>query len=123
MIARNVTRDQIAEAAQAVGVTTDIGRKGKGWTFTLSLCSDKKYQRRGHTGRKVNAVCWHGHRDFMEHLFAAQPDATLISAMARYDGAADFRHQAEHTGERNIGSQAQPLQYRDACDCNSRPDG
>lgn len=118
MIARGVTREQIAEAAQAVGVATDIGPKGRGWTFTLSLRPDKKYQRRGHAGRKVNAVCWHGHYDFMFKLFTAQPDATLISAMARYDGRADFENNADGSGARNIGSQMHPLAYEDACDCN-----
>ena len=35
----------------------------------------------------------------------------------RYDGKKQFDQCAYTTGNRNVGSNARPLLYRDACDC------
>lgn len=124
MIARNVTRDELQQAAAYAGVDVDrslrANPKGRGFMFTLAPVNGR-YQRRGHTGRRVHAVCYHGHFAFMDALYRLAPDAVLITAMQRYDGAEDFRRKAGAVAERNIGSMMQPLDYGDACDCEDFP--
>ena len=125
MIAYNVDEQDLQAAATEAGVVltgqqaqrdgTPI-RTGRGLRFTL-LPQGKRYQRRGFTGRRINALCWHGHYAFMAALFERVPGARIVSAMVRYDGKDEFGAFADRTGDRNIGSEREPLAYRDACDC------
>lgn len=92
----------------------------RGWiNFTLRVRSSHGP---GHSrtmqNRRSVAACWHVHRDFMYILFTLYPETTLVSAMATYKGAADFRAMHRFTGEQNRGSMARPLRARDACDCH-----
>jgi hypothetical protein len=94
-------------------------RKGNFLHFTLTVHnSSGKGARRSNTGRRIAALCWHGHRDVMRTIFDNYPDALLITALARYDGAESFADQFEATGNGNIGSIARPCKLRDACECN-----
>lgn len=70
------------------------------------------------TSRRVNAVCWHGHRDFLARLFTILPDLTVRTARATYRGLDNF-HQTFPLTDINIGSNFQPLLYSDACNCSS----
>lgn len=122
MIVRNVTRQQVIDAVNGASenILLDIAPEGRGWRFTLRPRSTKgQYARRGHTGRRVNAICYHGHYAVMERLFETAPEAILISAMVRYDGVDDFYAKAEEVGGRNVGSIMEPLLYFEACDCYS----
>lgn len=93
-------------------------RKGRAVTFTLTVADSRgKGSRVGWSGRRVCACCWHGHRDIMQALFDAYPDARLQSAQADYRGKEDFEDSFEATGYVNIGSQVSPLHFNDACDC------
>lgn len=94
-------------------------RTGRAVSFTLTVrkAADKG-GRRGHSGRRVCACCWHGHRDVMSAIFAEYPDARLKTAQADYRGRDEFEAEFEGTGYANIGSMVEPLHYRDACDCN-----
>ena len=90
MIAYNVDEQDLCRAAYRAGVVltgqqqrrdgTPI-KAGRGLRFTL-LPDGKRYQRRSYTGRRVNALCWHGHYAFMAALFERVPDARLVSAAA-----------------------------------------
>ena len=125
MLAYNVDTHDLQAAATEAGVVltgqqaqrdgTPI-KTGRGLRFTL-LPQGKRYQRRGFTGRRINALCWHGHYAFMAALFERVPSARIVSAMVRYDGKDEFEAFADRTGDRNIGSEREPLAYRDACDC------
>ena len=125
MLAYNVDTHDLQAAATEAGVVltgqqaqrdgTPI-KTGRGLRFTL-LPQGKRYQRRGFTGRRINALCWHGHYAFMAALFERVPSARIVSAMVRYDGKDEFEAFADRTGDRNIGSEREPLLYRDACDC------
>ena len=118
MIARGVTREQLEQAAANVGV--DVSRRlrpeGRGFRFTLSLIGER-YRRKSHTGRRIAAVCYHGHYAFMEALFQQVPTAVIVSSMMRYDGVEDFWYNAAHAGSRNVGSIAVPMSYDEACYC------
>jgi hypothetical protein len=73
--------------------------------------------------RKVWAVCWHGHRDFMIELFRYNPNAKLTSSPLNgpssivYDGKEDFYNKYENTY-----NQEKPLNYLgtiwNTCNCN-----
>ncbi len=121
MIVRNLTEgngsQSIQEAAKDVGVQLyHLRKEGTGFRFTLRL-NGKKYRRLSHTGRKVAAVCWHGHYDFMAMLFKYEPDAILISMIERYDGKQAFHKLARQTGYQNIGNEVHPLMLKEACTC------
>jgi len=86
--------------------------------FTLRVASSKDDGAKvSASGRRSVALCWHGHRDVMQAIFDAHPDAILVTAMARYEGAEGFDDTYPATGDQNIGSMMQPLSYRDACNC------
>ncbi len=74
--------------------------------------------RRSASGRRMAKACWHAHRDVMQALFDAYPDAVLQTALAKYTGAQSFADTFESTGDGNVGSMAQPLPMRDACECD-----
>lgn len=98
---------------------------GRGYRFTLRLTDSKApFHRRAQqryrstsAPKRMPSVCWHGHKAFMLALFMEQPDAVIITGMARYNGLAGFTREHEATYERNIGSQMMPQAYGDACDC------
>jgi hypothetical protein len=78
------------------------------------------YQRTSarHDGRRVAAVCWHGHRDFLRALFRLCPDAVVRTAIAVYRGAEGFEETFPATAHRNIGSAYMPCTMAEACLCD-----
>jgi len=64
------------------------------------------YRKRSFSGRQCWAVCYHGHYEFLRRVFAA-------------NGKAEFEEKAPTVGEANVGSMGQPVQFRDACDCEA----
>jgi hypothetical protein len=67
--------------------------------------------------RRIWAICWHGHRDFMRAVFALDTDATFKTSVDTWDGSDDFENRHEDSAYRNIGSQIAPQQYGHACRC------
>ena len=126
MVIRGLTQTQLEDAAMASSVTLyNVRRDGTGLRFQLKPLDvngtthpiKRHWQRIGHTGRKVHAVCWHGHREFYRECFKFNPHTIIITAIARYNDEQDFAAKYQATGDRNIGSQVEPMQYRDACVC------
>jgi len=129
MLARHVTEETIREAARATGVRADISRvTSTSVRFRLGLDisnlyedGTRRYQRTSSShfqkGRKVGAVCWHGHRDFFRKLFALAPEATVLTALAFYQGGPeDFEKQFPQT-DQNVGSALYPMLASEACTC------
>ena len=86
--------------------------------FTLSVNDSSAIGGRiSHSGRRVAALCWHGHRDVMRIIFEEHPEALLITAFARYEGLEGFMENYPDTGDRNIGSYHQPMAMQHACCC------
>lgn len=136
-----LTPEQIRQVAQSVGVrihgdhygSGGISKDGRAWNFRLALDSSVpkrgnagyKYQRissssRAWTGkdRKVAAVCWHGHRDFMRAVFALDPNARFKTAIADWKGSADFEDRFAQTAYNNVGSMMYPMFAKDCCTCD-----
>jgi hypothetical protein len=78
-----------------------------------------RYARHSHRGRRMVSACWHGHERFMHNVFTINPNARIVSVMARYSGVEDFHASTAETAYRNIGSRALPLAYIDACECKA----
>ena len=85
---------------------------------------NKNYQRTGFynnkdgSKRKVNAICWHGFRDFISEIYKFHPHVRVVSSTATYLNKQDFEYKYPNTAYKNIGSQIQPLEYHNACLCN-----
>ena len=85
---------------------------------------NKNYQRKGFynnkngTPRKVNAICWHGYRDFLIELYKVYSDLRVFTAQITYNNKEDFELKYPDTANINIGSVVQPLNYGNACFCN-----
>ena len=126
---------EIRAVASEVGVRLymgDIRRDGRAWNFRLALDTSDPSRKEEHDGywlyqrtsasyfnegRKIAAVCWHGHRDFMRAIFALDPEARIKTAWADYRGSQLFEDIFPQTGDRNIGSMIYPISARNACAC------
>lgn len=102
-------------------MATNIGRKGWKKASREAL----RYRKRGFqamTGGSNGfggngAVCFHGHKVFMEGIFALNPNAIIRTKMASYLGLESFKEKFPDVGSSNMGSMFQPYQYEDACNC------
>tara|TARA_R110001592_G_C12717970_1_gene708601 strand:+ start:167 stop:580 length:414 start_codon:yes stop_codon:yes gene_type:complete len=94
------------------------------YNVKLRLDKTKKYQRTGYmtckNGKKnkVNAVCWHGYRDFMIELYKINHNFRIKTCDIYYQNKEDFYNRYQQTGYQNIGSMVEPIKYKDACLCN-----
>lgn len=55
--------------------------------FLRGMCI---FQARNTRGVHMNSINWIGHKAFMERLYEAQPDAYVLTYMARYTSQEDF---------------------------------
>jgi hypothetical protein len=93
-------------------------RVGRAVAFTLTVRrSDEAGARRSATGRRIAAACWHAHRDVLRAIFGVAPNSRVKTAFADYRGVADFEDKFEDTGNSNIGSIVDRVDYRQACEC------
>jgi hypothetical protein len=124
---RGITREQAAQAAERVGVELNPDTDEKNGVLRTTIRPDsslkpaqRAYTRfsanRGLARRRVNAVCWHGHRDWMRELFRINPDAVISSALATYRGVRDFDEKFSATALTSVG-QGQTMV--DLCECNA----
>ena len=125
-----VREDQLRDIADSMDIelyqfgSTEPSARGKyagrnRYQFLLRPRSDRyrliresAYTRNGY--RRVWAVSWRGHRDFMRAVYALDSAATFRTAMATWRDAEDFEDRHEESGFRNIGSMLVPQSYRDA---------
>ena len=125
MLFYNTTQAQLEEAARLANVRLHIGNpSGRGIRATLALVpsgdrSPADWQRTSYT-RRVNAVCWHGHAVFMLHLYLLNRAVRIVGGREErvvYYDAASFLATFRATGLSNVGSEARPLLYTQACLC------
>jgi hypothetical protein len=141
MRAAKVSETTLRKAAEEIGVTLEIDPVGRQFrvklfplvTETMARASgrrfpdargDAAYQREsvgyGSAGRRVNAVCWHGFRDFFRAVYQIEPGAIFRTAVDTWRGSEDFEKRFAGTGHRNIGPQIAPAMMADACRCPDR---
>jgi hypothetical protein len=98
MICKGVTKGELEAIAEEVGVKLQEVQEGgirvPFVRFTLRPI-EGRYQRVDQLNspgpaRRVNAVCYHGHRAFLDLLFERFPAARVETAVARYDGASSY---------------------------------
>ncbi len=115
MQVRGLDQQQLEQAATDTGVRlVNFRPQGRGFAFTLGL-EGELWRRRSPSGRKVAAVCYHGHAAFMQRVFQLNQDAVLISAQVRYDGRVDFVAKACDVGQRTFDRKG--TTYAELCDC------
>ena len=116
----NVTRSELVSAACESGVRLNdcdsINKGNTSYRFGIRPI-DGKFQRVSPSGRKVHAVCWHGHLDFMRCLYSINPAAKFRTAMNNYNSLDDLEATKGNAYHRNIGSVMFPMDYGDACKC------
>jgi hypothetical protein len=126
MKAWGVTIDEVRAAVTVASTKYDGNivfkrepeKEGKAVRFTLTVWNSRNPgSRMSPSGRRIAACCWHGHRDVMKAVFAINPDARIKTALADYRGLDDFDAKYEDTGRTNIGSQMEPMDIEDACNC------
>ena len=86
-----------------------ISAKRAGFTLTV-IDSAASGGRIGNSGQRVAAACWHVHGEFFEYLF--NQGVTLIIA-----GDKRMESHDDNWQDWNIGSNAQPMYYSEACSC------
>jgi hypothetical protein len=116
--------DAINRAGETYGVHVHNDAKplyygsGKGYRGRVIAESSRvRGARRSWSGRRTNAACWHAYRDCMYAVFAIDPNAVIVTAMARYDGLAGFEKNYPETANHNIGSMVQHAYMPDLCEC------
>jgi len=90
----------------------------------LTRKNNNKYQRTGfmysdklNRYNKVNAVCWHGFRDFLKSLYEIDENLRVVTAQTTYTNKENFYSTYEDTRYNNIGSKMQPVELGSACLC------
>ena len=114
--------------AGKLGISLDMSQvSGNCHRVKLKLGPTKKYQRLGFmknkngSRRKINAVCWHGFRDFLIELYnISGNNFRVVTAQTTYNNKDDFYNKYQATGQNNIGSMIEPLHYEDACNCGPK---
>jgi len=107
-----LSASELSNIAGSLGITTynvtDNGVRTHGKyagkrhvSLTLRPLTER-YRARSDSGRRLWAVDWEGHRDFMREVFGSDAGATIDSALARYRGQAEFERLHRLTGS-NLG--------------------
>jgi hypothetical protein len=142
-----LSRDELAEIATETGVCIDTngntapsagkpisrGRNAGKTLYTFVLRPDRatadadgncRHQRESVSafsgGRKVHAVCWHGHADFMTRVYLRDAGARFETGVQTYADRADFAARYLETAGHNIGSLMYPAAMASACRCGFR---
>jgi len=123
MVAYGVPVADLHKLAESIGARLEgVGERGKGTKFVLRPDGSTETYRKVNpvSGRRVAAICWHGHFEFFRELFRAYPSAKVKSSVLTYNGAEEFNEKASETGEARASSV--PLCHgdfteRDCCQC------
>lgn len=80
------------------------------------------YRRLSPSGRRIAAVCWHGHERFFRALLDFAPDCRIYTSFLRgnkppYYDRQNFDATYLATGNTNAGSMMYPARYANLCEC------
>ena len=87
-------------------------QKDNRFVVTLTVkSSTKPGARRGQTGRRISAACWHVYGTFFDEVIKFNSDVVITSMGKKISlGYGNWE-------DKNIGSIARPMMYSDSCDC------
>lgn len=89
-------------------------RRGDSFNLTLRVYdSTGPGAKRGPSGRRTVSANYNAHYAFMREVFNINPGAKITSAMATYNGVAEFELFADDVQYRNVGSMMNPIEYGD----------
>ena len=121
---KGVTPGDLHLLAGQMGFKLDNERsEGRFHAFVLRMAThsavapDAPYRKRGFSGRRTVAVCFHGHRAFYERVFSLNPDALIVTSRRRWTSLEDLNEHASEVGAQNVGSQFNPQAYAEQCEC------
>ena len=115
----------LSELGRRLNIEVDYNSISKN-CFRVRLLKNKDYKNYQRIGfynnkdgslRKINAICWHGYRDFINELYTINENLRIVSAQATYLNKEDFLNKYPDTAYNNIGSIIKPMNYADACLC------
>lgn len=120
----NASSEQIVNAIAAANKNfggnikiKKIKPAGKRFNFTLTVNNSKNRGGRiSPSGRRVAALCFHGHYGVIAELL--KNPCYIKSCHARYNSLQDLESVAPVVGNKNIGSQFNYLALEDACNCS-----
>jgi hypothetical protein len=102
---------RVARGAHALGKSGTRGR-------VEVIDSRGPGARRSWSGRRGRYACWHVYRDVLREVFRINPDATVITGLARYKGSDGFEREYPLTADKNVGSWMEPAYMSELCDCD-----
>lgn len=104
-------------AGSDIDVRTESVRQ-RAYEFTLKVGGPAVVGAAFGYRRRTRNACWHLHRDVLAGLFTLHPYATVRTRETVYIGQDNFDVTMAATGERNIGTMADPVPMIQACGCN-----
>lgn len=111
-----VPQSELNEIATKIGIkikNTRLGPKKDAVSFKI-VPSAAKYRRVNIQGRKIQAVCFHGHAAFMQEIFDRYPDTEIGTGEVVYRGRSNFNAIAVEVGAREV---TKNVRYWDLCEC------
>jgi hypothetical protein len=90
---RGLPESYIAAIAKRLDMKiSNVREQGRFILFKLDRTPalGERWRPLGHHGRRINAVCFHGFKEFMDEVFKIAPNATIVTTINRYEGREDF---------------------------------
>ena len=119
-------KEDFIKIANSYGIGIDIENTSSNcFKVKLNRLDNDKYQKLGNMyseklGRynKVNAICWHGFKDFLQGIYKEDSNLRVVTAIIEYKNKDDFELKYNDTGFKNIGSMIAPRYFNDSCMCH-----
>jgi hypothetical protein len=136
MIVRGVERSILDDALElanqdfrdniVLSQVVSLSQVGTCWLVRLSVKDlEMLGARRGwptlqnfYTRQRIRAACFHAVGAYILGVLERVPEATIRTALATYQGIADFGQKCGGVGETNLGRGLMPYRLRDACVCS-----
>ena len=123
MKARGISTDQIESIVENMGIRLKDGfeKRGRFVQFGIRAKDGRSaYARRGFSGRRTAAICWHGWEKFVEELFDAGANK-VVTMLGTWESKQGFHSDLRRLSNINMGSEFNPQYLIEMeCNCNER---